>query len=216
MLKHSNLADRFNKIYNENLWSSAESVSGTGSELEYTLGLRKWLVEIIPAREIKKIIDAPCGDFNWMRLVVGASHVNYIGIDIVRNLIDKNQKKYGNSHVKFLTGNICEDRLPNGDLIIIRDCLFHLSFQDIDKALKNLSTVEYRYLLTTSHLIETNLVNIDIISGDFRYINLFQAPFNFDPNLVIDRVNDYPDGAYIKKEMVLLEKKNVPTKLSKF
>ena len=216
MLNHGNLTDRFIKIYDENLWSSSESVSGTGSELQYTVRLRQWLIKVIPIFRVKKIVDAPCGDFNWMRFVLDQTSVNYVGVDIVPNLVLNNQKKYGNSDTVFITGNICEDPLPNCDLIVVRDCLFHLSFYDIDKVLKNLSTVDYRYLLTTSHLIEADLANTDIISGDFRYINLFKSPFNFDPNSVIDRVLDYPCGAPVKKEMILIEKQNVPSKLCKF
>ena len=213
MLKKSNLADKFTNIYDENLWSSPESVSGTGSELKSTIRLRRWLIKTIPSLAIEKIVDAPCGDFNWMQYVVNEVDIKYIGIDIVPELIFQNQKKFADENISFITGNVCEDLIPDCDLLITRDCLFHLSFGDIDKFLKNLSNVNYRYLLTTSHLVENKLANRDIISGDYRHINLFLPPFNFNPNSVVDRVCDCLLEATLKKEMVLVEKRDVPTSL---
>ena len=52
-------------------------------------------------------------------------------------------------------------------------------------------------------------------TGDFRIIDLFSEPFNFDPKLVSDRVNDYPIGYPTKREMILVEKQFVPTSLSR-
>jgi hypothetical protein len=42
--------------------------------------------------EIKSIVDAPYGDFNWMKLLTLAPDVNYTGIDIVPDLIPNNIK----------------------------------------------------------------------------------------------------------------------------
>ena len=40
MLSETHIADRFSKIYDDNLWSSDESLSGSGSEVAYTESLR--------------------------------------------------------------------------------------------------------------------------------------------------------------------------------
>ena len=95
-----------------------------------------------------------------------------------------------------------------------RDCLFHLSYEDIEKFLKNLSSVEYKYLLTTTHHTDNDFENTNIISGDWRLIDLFSHPFNFDANRVIDRVDDYPKGHNTPRQMILIEKINVPTTLN--
>ena len=48
MLALPSLSERFSAIYTNNLWESAESKSGLGSEITFTLALRSWLVEAIP------------------------------------------------------------------------------------------------------------------------------------------------------------------------
>jgi hypothetical protein len=214
MLTLSNPKDRFAEIYEKNLWCSSETLGGEGSEIAYTQPLRSWLVSNIPKLNVKNFVDAPCGDYNWMKLVIPKVDINYIGIDIVDSVINKNKSEYGSSKVDFRIGNICEDLLPACDIIMVRDCLFHLSFEDINKFLVNVRRTDYKYLLTSTHIVEQDFNNSDIITGDFRFIDLFSDPFNFDPKLLRDRISDYPKGYSIKREMILIEKKFVPTSLS--
>jgi hypothetical protein len=93
---------------------------------------------------------------------------------------------------------------------MVRDCLFHFSYNDINKFLKNINKIKYKYLLTTTHIVKKNFINRDIITGDFRIINLFSYPFNFNNQNIVDRVNDYPKGHSLPREMILIEKKYVP------
>lgn len=103
------------------------------------------------------------------------NEIDYIGGDIVNALILENNKKYASKHISFITLDITQDLLPDADLIIVRDCLFHLSYADISLFLKNLSKSKIKYILTTGHI---EVKNTDIVTGDFRKINLFTAPFN--------------------------------------
>ena len=127
LLKDTN-KEKFSEIYSKNFWSSKESGSGKGSEIIYTKNLRCWLLEALPANGVEKFVDAACGDFNWMKLVIPQLHVEYYGIDIVDSVIEKNIAKYSDEKTKFAVADICNDKLPDCDLIMIRDCLFHLSF----------------------------------------------------------------------------------------
>ena len=213
MLTLVNPKDRFAEIYKNNFWSSRETLSGEGSEVAYTEPIRNWLIKNIPKLNVKNFVDAPCGDYNWMKLVMPKVDINYIGIDIVDSVINKNKSEYGSSKVDFRIGNICEDLLPACDIIMVRDCLFHLSFEDINKFLANLRRTNYKYLLTSTHIVEQDFDNSDIITGDFRFIDLFSNPFNFDPKLCRDRISDYPKGYSSKREMILIEKQFVPTSL---
>lgn len=215
MLTLKNAKERFLKIYKENLWSSKESASGVGSEVASTLPLRKWLILNIKKLKIKSFVDAPCGDFNWMKLVIPEVDIKYIGLDIVDDLITKNKNKFESKKVNFKIANICQDELPSCDIIMVRDCLFHLSYCDINQFLINLSKTNYKYLLTTNHIVEKGFENTNIITGDFRIIDLFREPFDFDSKLVKDRVNDFTDVDIIKREMILIEKQDVPTSLPK-
>ncbi|WP_085593229.1 class I SAM-dependent methyltransferase [Thalassospira sp. MCCC 1A01428] len=214
MLTKGNISERFTEIYEKNLWLSKESGSGEGSEIAYTEPLRNWLIKTLPQLNVEVFVDAPCGDFNWMKEVLPKIDVKYFGFDIAPSVIDINKKKFSSDLIQFDVANICEDPLPNCDLIMVRDCLFHLSYEDINKFLKNLFQTDYKYLLTTTHINNGDIYNFDIISGDFRMIDLFSYPFNFDNLNVKDRVDDYPAGYHIIREMILVEKKHVPRSIN--
>ena len=210
IIEKATLKERFNLIYKKNIWDSKESLSGTGSEIYYTERLRKWMIDVLPKYQIKRLADAPCGDFNWMKLVVSEIEIEYQGFDIVDSLIKNNNALYRSDKVQFDIANICEDKLPDCDLLMVRDCLFHLSYNDINKFLKNIANTNYKYLLTTTHIVEKNFVNKDIKSADYRNIDLFKKPFNFDSKKVINRVDDFPTDYHIPREMILICKPDVP------
>ncbi len=214
MLKLGSYKDRFIEIYEQNFWTSAESNSGQGSEIGYTERLRDWLPLIIKKHGITNIVDAPCGDFNWMKAVLPDLCVTYLGVDIVDLVIENNIQNHSTSGIKFRVADICSDRLPKCDLLIVRDCLFHLSYHDIGRFLKNIENVEYEFLLTTTHFSDDVQGNTDITTGDFRTIDLFDSPFCFSKNSVIDRVDDFPVGFPTEREMILVRKADVPTKCS--
>jgi hypothetical protein len=207
--------EKFTKIYQENHWCSDESVSGGGSELAYTEELRKRLPEIIEKYEVNTLVDAPCGDFNWMKEVVNKTDIRYIGLDIVDSIVEKNRAENNKTNVEFKVSDMCSDLLPDCDILFVRDCLFHLSFNDIDKFLKNIATVNYRYLFTTTHTKnkKNNFENSDIRTGDFRFINLWESPFNFPKEAVLEEVSDFIPG-YPERSMVLIAKEDVPSSLS--
>jgi hypothetical protein len=99
---------------------------------------------------------------------------------------------------------------------MVRDCLFHLSYEDINKFLINLSNTNYNYLLTTTHTVNKDFENSNINTGDFRLIDLFSPPFSFDPTKVESRVDDFPVGYSLKRQMILVEKRFVPKEVSNF
>ncbi len=61
-------------------------------------------------------------------------------------------------------------------MIFCRDCFVHLSYADIAKATNNIKRSGSRYLLTTTFGRKSNH---DIITGDWRPINLCAPPFNW-------------------------------------
>ena len=213
LLTEKNIGERFRLIYQNNLWSSKESGSGQGSELGYTAPLRAWMIQNLPTLNIARFVDAPCGDFNWMKEVQPHLNVEYIGLDIVESVIQINRKLYGSEQIRFEVANICHDRIPDCDVIMVRDCLFHLSFADINSFLENLSRCDYKFLFTTTHLVGDGFKNEDIATGDFRKIDIFAPPFNFDESKVTCRVDDYPDLNVALREMVLIPKQFVSVSL---
>ena len=202
------LKTTFTNIYKINYWGDNESRSGPGSNNKNTINVKKKIIKIIKELKIKTIVDAPCGDFYWMNKVVANQNIKYIGIDIVRELILKNKILYSNKKIKFKKLDITKKTCPPCDLLISRDFLFHLSYDDINNFFKSLSKTKIKYFLTSSHSTPTSnkfLINKNIISGDFRKINLFNKPFNFSKNIKYI-INDNCDG--VQKYLLLFEIKN--------
>lgn len=177
----------FSKKFVDNSWGGIESVSGHGSDYASTDFLRIIIPKIIEEYAINSLLDAPCGDFYWMNLTNLNIH-KYIGIDIVPDLISQNQEKYGINDRQFLSLDITSDNLPKVDLILCRDCLVHLSYKQIREVIKNFKKSDSTYLLTTTYpdLLQ---VNKNIVTGDWRPIDLQKHPFNFPKPIKIVNEN---------------------------
>ncbi len=195
--------DVFTEIYTTNHWKSSESISGTGSELTQTESLVKDLDKLIVDMSITSILDIPCGDFRWMQNV-NLSKVNYIGADIVEDIIKLNIEKHEKNNIKFKVIDLINDPLPKSDLIITRDCLVHLSYKDINKAIENIRNSGCKYLLTTTFTDCHS--NYDIITGDWRRLNFQDKPFDFsNPILIINENCTEGKGEQKDKSMALWE-----------
>ncbi|GBU25052.1 hypothetical protein R83H12_01691 [Fibrobacteria bacterium R8-3-H12] len=181
----------FTSIYKNNLWGSSESRSGTGSHIKTTENLQKALPELWKKYSVKTFLDAPCGDYNWMK-EINKNNIKYLGIDIVEELIENN-KKYEDKNVSFKMLDIITDELPEVDMILCKDCLQHLSYESVHKVLSNFKKSGSKYLLVTSYPLTQK--NLDIKNGDFRPLNLFIEPFNLkDPLYELSKeFSDYYD-----------------------
>lgn len=199
----------FTKIYNNNSWGSAESVSGGGSELGNTVNLRKNLDYLIKSLQIKTFLDVPCGDMNWMK-EINLEGVEYFGWDIVKKLIEENQKKFEkNPNMSFFCKDALNDDLPTVDLIMARDMIIHFPFAATWKFLQNVVESGSQYLLISKYC--SNNPNMNIEFGNFYCVDLEKSPFNFhrplfsikenEPNkyLVLYKVSSL--RCYIKKHL---------------
>lgn len=130
----------FSHIYASNFWKSRESRSGPGSSLESTAVIRKALPKIIGEYSIESMLDAPCGDYNWMKTI--DKKCDYIGGDIAPDMVAVNNEKYSSEKVRFMHIDIITSELLEVDLIFCRDCLQHLSYENISKALDILNGTE--------------------------------------------------------------------------
>ncbi len=180
----------FTQIYNQNMWGSKESLSGPGSEFQSTKNLRRALPGLVNDYKVKRLLDVPCGDFNWMKHVLSELDVEYIGGDIVRSLVEQNQRNWGGVGVSFSQIDLTCDPLPSVDMMLVRDCLFHLSYGAIYSFLQNFCRSDIRFLLTTTHMPPTGK-NAESMIGGYGYIYLFSPPFSFpnDPLEYVDEDN---------------------------
>jgi hypothetical protein len=190
----------FSEIYRKNYWGNVDSKSGAGSDLPQTAEVRRFLPLLIEELGIQNMLDIPCGDWHWMKEV--SLDVDYTGADIVAELVAQNQSKYGDARHRFVTLDLMTDELPKVDLVFSRDVLVHLSFNDIFQALRNLQRSGSEYLLTTT--FTRRKANSDILTGQWRTLNLQMPPFNFGPPLRLLNENcTEGDGSWNDKSLGL-------------
>ena len=192
----------FTEIYERNAGyqteGKLESISGSGSSFDQTLKLRQELPRLFFAHNVRSILDIPCGDWNWMRRI-NLSGIEYHGADIVPDLVQRNIKKFGH-YFKVL--DITKDDLPKVDLVIVRYCFVHFSYEDVHKALANIKRSGSKYLLTTSFVDRPR--NIDIPTGYWRALNLMVKPFDMGaPVEIINEGCTEEGNQYTDKSMVL-------------
>lgn len=168
---------------------SQETISGRGSSLAYTAPLRNALPDLLERLGVGVLVDAPCGDFNWMSNV-DLKGIQYIGIDIVPEIIERNQSLYPDK--EFVVADITLTELPQADLLITRDCLFHLPFKSIADWMERVRESAPAWLLVTSNV---NPRNFDIDRpGRYRPVNLLADPFRFTPPIPDHVIADFPEN----------------------
>ncbi len=125
----------FTNIYFYNKWGKW---SGPGSSLEYNKEYIEFLESWINAHKIESVVDLGCGDWRFSSSLFGKININYLGIDCVFFLIERNKSIYSNTHVNFLCADILReiDIFPSADLYIAKDIFQHWSDQEVKDFLK--------------------------------------------------------------------------------
>ncbi|MBR1091031.1 class I SAM-dependent methyltransferase [Bradyrhizobium manausense] len=203
------LAARFERIQRTNLWGAATSVSGLGSEDRATAAIREALPGLLRRCGARSLLDAPCGDAGW----IGSMQldVDYTGIDIVPSLIAANSARAARGEIRgrFLVADVTRDALPACDLILCRDCLVHLSFQKIARAISRFRASGAQCLLVTTFPEWDN--NSDCEDGDWRALNMTRPPFDWPPpRELIDERCDEGGGGWRDKSLGLWRLDDLP------
>ncbi len=198
----------FTGVFDNKVWGDHQTVSGPGSTLEYTANLRRELPMLFDRFAIRSVLDAPCGDMNWMKPVLSSRpFLDYTGGDIVKGLVQQNTKAHGRKNIRFLELDLTKDALPKADLMICRDCMIHLPQAQIFDVLRNFKKSGIGYLLATTYIVDDNF-NTDIPMGNFFPIDLMAPPYNFPKNHVY-AINDWIEGFYPRR-MCLWGRSQIP------
>lgn len=205
--------DAMSQVYSKKLWGGGhhDFYSGTGSHLPdlvdpYVDAVTEFLTSF---EESLTACDLGCGDFNvGQRLARNTK--NYVAIDIVPGLIDRNKKRFVEENLEFYCLDIAVDDLPAGDCAIVRQVLQHLSNTEVESIVDKLS--RYKYVILTEHLpIADFTPNLDIISGQGTRlkmqsgINLLRPPFNFrvkEKRQMLSVVS--PDGGVVETTLFVV------------
>jgi SAM-dependent methyltransferase len=192
---HRKPKDIFTYMYDQNRWDNAESVSGPGSTLMYTENIRRELPKLIQELDIRSILDAPCGDYNWFRSMERLTEFDYVGGDIVSALIARNQQAFGSATTSFVELDIINQPIPPADMWLCRDVLLHFSYERIFRTLANLLRSEVKYFLASSYTEARE--NFDIPTGEWRQVNLELSPFGLGPPMT--HIDDWIEGYPVRK-----------------
>ena len=174
-----NLAQRFRRIHDTNMWGAAASTSGLGSEIDATIVLRAELPRLFKKLGMTSLLDAPCGDAGWINKAdLG---VRTVGVDIVPALIASLQARAAAGEIKgeYHLADITLDPLPRCDAILCRDALVHLSFANIERAVGNFKASGAVWLIATT--FPDWQTNGDCEDGDWRALNFERKPFSWRP-----------------------------------
>lgn len=158
-----------------------ETACGYGSTMAATESVRAELPRLLSRLGVRVLLDAPCGDFNWMRHV-DLGGIEYIGCD----LSDANlatARAYADKDFRRL--DIVAGSLPKADAMLCRDFYQHLPNLMVKAALATFVASGVKWLIATSHDSASNASLNEI--GGFNPINLTRAPFGLpDPYVAID------------------------------
>jgi hypothetical protein len=187
----------FSEVYATQAWGSRESGSGTGSELRATGNIRERLPELLDRLGATTLLDAPCGDWNWMQHV-DLRVKRYFGVDIVPSVIEANRARFGSPERHFECLDLTRDPLPRADVILCRDCLVHVSFEDIAAILENFRRTGATYLLVNTYPeVERN--RNQFTGKPWRRLNFRLPPFEFPEPLAM-----LPDGGEVDPSQLAL------------
>jgi SAM-dependent methyltransferase len=135
------IKDTFQRIYESKAWGDNGDgyCSGNGSQGEIVDRYCSQVIQVINDYKVSSILDLGCGDFTVARRIIQATGVRYIGVDVVPELIEHHVRQFSAPFVSFVCADISHDALPDSELCIVRQVFQHLSNDEINLALRNIS-----------------------------------------------------------------------------
>lgn len=200
-------AETFQRIYASKAWGGADDFnSGSGSHdsavVAPYVALLTQRIQSACGEKKPVIVDIGCGDFAVGQQLTSLAS-QYIACDIVPELIERNRARFaGLENVVFRTLDAVTDALPQGDIILIRQVLQHLSNADIALVAAKIAAFDTAYVTEHfPHPENWREENIDMPHGaDIRLLRgsavcLDKPPFNLSGSYV--EVLSVPDTSHL-------------------
>jgi hypothetical protein len=132
------------------------------------------------------IVDYGCGNWELMKYICVPSHIQYLWIDIVKSVIERNIRLYERSNIHFLEISRQEDAAHvKADILIIKDVVMHWPNNEIQDFLRNM-LLNYRMAIITHDFCQWRGKPRDIRAGGFRCLDLQEPPFGLKAQLLLD------------------------------
>lgn len=202
LLAEDSAEKAFTRVYEKGEWGRDEKgrgISGSGSTVTNAAFYIVYLQNFLKSNEIRSVVDVGCGDWSLSKNL-NWENVSYTGIDVVKDVIERNTAGYSAPNVKFLCGDILTMNLPSADLLICKDVLQHLPNDKVQQFLKQ--TRNFKHCLITND-VDPNTwtsANPQITIGDWRPIDLTKPPFNVKGT----KVYTYRSG-YVLKQVLYIK-----------
>jgi hypothetical protein len=162
----------FEDIYRGDKWNGG---SGPGSLPGVNRPYVRFLESFLLCNGIRSVVDLGCGDWQFSR-GIDWGEARYLGLDLVAHVLERNRRIYGRESVEFASAPADPAKLPEADLLLVKDVFQHLSNRSI---LDHLAVFpKYKYVLVTNCSKKSrDLLNTDIADGGFRPLDLRLDPF---------------------------------------
>lgn len=209
-INESNLSDVFKNIYLSKKWGDPDKLgiitdnnpyfSGTGSYTTPADEYVNFIIDFVKKNNISSILDIGCGDFSiGNRITSELPGVLYLGVDIFDEIIDFNKKKYGTNNIDFKKIDTTLNKVPNAELLLIREVFQHLSNNSISKIIK-IQFNDFKFKLITECIPPKDFFttyNLDKPDGPGTRLSqgsgiyLDKPPFNLDIELKLKCKHPY-------------------------
>ena len=189
-----NLEKHFTTTYKDNSWCDTETRSGPGSNRnsDFVKETINFVINCInlfyKERDTISIADIPCGDFNFIDLLLkeillntNCKQINYYAYDIVPDIeSDFNNKliRIENVEYNFQVLDATKEIINSSDIILCKELFIHLSFEHIIQVTENFKKSNSSYLICNDF---EGYENKDITyncPGECRIVCLTKPPFN--------------------------------------
>jgi SAM-dependent methyltransferase len=170
----------FAHIYREGLWGggAGDLRSGTGSLPEQSRAYEDVVVALAGGRGVRSILDIGCGDFQVSRRILDrlGPEIDYVGLDLVPELIARNAQRHGTERVRFHLAH-ADQPYPPADLVLIRQVLQHNDNRTVADVLARARQAG-GVLLVAEHVpLSPKRANIDIRTGHETRLELGSGVF---------------------------------------
>ena len=175
-----------------------------GSSMYATKQLRPAIIDFYKEYNISSVLDLGCGVSDWL-IQKGLEVEHYVGVDFIPELIElKRNRHESRAWLKWICSDFRYEQYGSFDVIIVRDCLTHMSVFDTILACELWKASGSRYLLASHYELNSNR-ELDLPSGTWAKINLTKPPFNFPKPLAL-----LPDQVEHGKYLALWKMDEIP------
>lgn len=183
----------FSEIYERGVWGRP-GFSGGGAEYKNALPYLTFLQNFMKKSEIKSVVDLGCGDWGFSQHIDWTG-IEYLGIDVVKSVIEKDMLNFSSLNVKFLADDGISSDLPSADLFVCKDVFQHLTNEDILSILNQLGKFKHSLITNDIDVNRPQNNNVSIRRGEWRPIDLSAPPFNLKADKIFIYSGDLP-GRY--------------------